>query len=70
MSDFHFSDNLHISAMVQIGKLNTEINLENLANKLDINKNILYIEYGSLVNKGENNKKFSLKKQASREIFL
>ena len=69
MSDFHFSDNLHISAMVQIGKLNTEINLENLANKLDINKNILYIEYGSLVNKGENNKKFSLKKQASRKYF-
>ena len=69
MSNFHFSENLHISAMVQIGRLNTEINLENLANKLDINKNILYIEYGSLVNKGVNNKKFSEKKQASRKYF-
>lgn len=69
MNNFHFSENLHISAMVQIGRLNTEINLENLAKKLDINKNILYIEYGSLVNKGLNNKKFSEKKQASRKYF-
>ena len=69
MSESHFSKNLHISAMVQIGELNTKINLENLAHNLDINKNIYYIEYGSQINKGINNKKFSKKKSESRKYF-
>ena len=59
MSDF--SENLHISAMVQIGKLNTKIDLSNLAKSLETNDNILYIEHGSHINKGVNNKKFSKK---------
>ena len=69
MSESHFSKNLHISAMVQIGELNTKINLENLAHNLDINKNIYYIEYGSQINKGINTKKFSKKKSESRKYF-
>ncbi len=69
MDNLHFSENLHISAMVQIGRLNTEINLENLASKLDINKNILYVEYGPLINKGENDKKLSKKKQENKKYF-
>jgi len=69
MDNFHFSDNLHVSAMVQLGRLNKEINLEKLATNLDVNKNILYIEYGSLINKGINNKKFSEKKKACKKYF-
>ena len=56
MNDTHFSENLHISTMVQIGELNTKIILKSLAENLNINDNILYIEYGSEINKGENNK--------------
>ena len=48
---------LHVSVMVQIGKLTTNINLLELANKLSINNTILYIEYGSLIKKGINPKK-------------
>ena len=65
----HFSENLHISAMVQIGKLNTKIDLSNLAKSLETNDNILYIEHGSHINKGVNNKKFSKKKRESRKYF-
>jgi|TARA_B110000285_G_scaffold79049_1_gene91115 TATA-box binding protein (TBP) (component of TFIID and TFIIIB) len=67
MSDF--SENLHISAMVQIGKLNTKIELAKLAEVLETNDNILYIEHGSHVSKGINNKKFSKKKAESRKYF-
>ena len=69
MSETHFSENLHISTMVQIGKLNTNIILKTLAEKLDINNNILYIEYGSEINKGYNNKKISDKKRAIKKYF-
>jgi len=65
----HFSENLHISAMVQIGKLNTKIDLANLAKVLETNDNILYIEHGSHINKGVNNKKFSKKKSDNRKYF-
>ena len=65
----HFSENLHISAMVQIGKLNTKIDLANLSKTLEINENFLYIEHGSHVNKGVNNKKFSKKKRENRKYF-
>ena len=57
MSNTHFSKNLHISTMVQIGTLNTQIVLKSLAESLNINHNILYIEYGSEINKGHNDKK-------------
>jgi len=69
MSETHFSENLHISTMVQIGKLNTNIILKTLAENLDINNNILYIEYGSEINKGTNNKKISDKKRAIKKYF-
>lgn len=69
MDNLHFSEDLHISAMVQIGRFNTEINLEKLASKLEINKNILYIEYGPLINKGENNKRLSKKKKENKKYF-
>ena len=47
MNDTRFSTDLHISTMVQIGELNTKIILKSLAENLNINQNILYIEYGS-----------------------
>lgn len=69
MSDLLFSDNLHISAMVQLGKLNTKIDLSNLSKALETNVNILYIEHGSQISKGVNNKKFSKKKSENRKYF-
>jgi len=69
MSETHFSENLHVSAMVQIGKLNSEIHLENLAQNINTNDNILYIEHGSQINKGINNKKFSKKRLENRKYF-
>ena len=69
MNDIHFSENLHISTMVQIGTLNTQIFLKSLAENLNINENILYIEYGSEINKGHNDKKLSKKKLESKKYF-
>jgi len=69
MSDSHFSENLHISTMVQIGKLNTKIILKSLGESLNINENILYVEYGSEINKGLNDKKLSKKKLDSKKYF-
>jgi len=69
MNNSHFSENLHISTMVQIGKLNTQIILKSLAESLNTNDNILYIEYGSEINKGFNDKKLSKKKLESKKYF-
>ena len=69
MDNSHFSENLHISTMVQIGKLNTQIILKSLAARLNTNDNILYIEYGSEINKGFNDKKLSKKKLESKKYF-
>jgi TATA-box binding protein (TBP) (component of TFIID and TFIIIB) len=69
MSESLFSENLHISTMVQICKLNTKIELKPLAENLNINDNILYIEHGSTINKGINNKKISKKKSENRNYF-
>lgn len=68
MDNFTFSNDLHVSTMVQIGKLNTNIDLLNLANALEINKNIMYIEYGDKVSKGNNGKKIS-KSSKPRKYF-
>lgn len=57
MDNLAFSKDLHVSAMVQIGKLNTNIDLLNAANALNLNNNILFIEYGDHVSKGDNGKK-------------
>jgi TATA-box binding protein (TBP) (component of TFIID and TFIIIB) len=43
--------------MVQIAKINSEIKLKELALSLNINDNIKYIEFSSLVQKGEKNTK-------------
>ena len=69
MTDIHFSTDLHISTMVQIGELNTKIILKSLAENLNINQNILYIEYGSEINKGLNDKKLSKKKLETKKYF-
>ena len=69
MDNSHFSENLHISTMVQIGTLNTKIVLKLLAESLNTNDKILYIEYGSEINKGINDKKLSKKKLESKKYF-
>lgn len=61
--------NLHVSAMVQIGRLTTNIHLENLATGLPISDNILYIEYGSKINKGINPKHVPKKKKLKKNFF-
>ena len=48
--------------MVQISKLQTNINLYELARSLEINSNLLYIEYGSEITKGSNTKNKPRKK--------
>ena len=53
MEDLNIS-NLHVSTMVQISRVTTNINLSELANHLSINDNILYIEHASIINKGVN----------------
>lgn len=68
MDNCSFSNDLHVSTMVQIGKLNANIDLLNLANSLNENKNILYIEYGDHVSKGDNGKK-PAKKDKPRKYF-
>lgn len=68
MNTLTFSDDLHISTMVQIGKLNTNINLLNLGNLLKINHNILYVEYGDHVSNGDDGKKPS-KTNKTRKYF-
>jgi len=55
MEDLKIS-NLHVSTMVQISRVTTNINLSELANHLSINDNILYIEHASIINKGINPK--------------
>ena len=56
--------------MVQIGTLNTQIVLKSLAESLNINPNILYIEYGSEINKGLNDKKLSKKNLKLKNTFI
>ena len=52
-----------VSAIVQIGKISSDIILEELAKGLTLNENILYIEYGSTIAKGDRNKKETKKKR-------
>ena len=62
------TSDLHISTMVQIGQISSLINLKNLATHLNINDNILYIEYGSEISKGDSLKK-KPKKQKQVKYF-
>ena len=61
---------LHVSAIVQIGKLTTNINLYELANNLCINDNISYIEHGSEITKGYNPKNKPKKKLKKSKKFF
>ncbi len=71
MEDFNIN-NLHVSTMVQLSKITTNINLYELANHLSINNNILYIEHGSIINKGINPKNKPKKNKIStkKKSFL
>ena len=57
------TSDLHVSAIVQIGKISCNINLLELATNLHINDKVLYIEYGSHITKGDKLKKLSKKKR-------
>jgi len=67
--------NLHISTMVQIGQMKTNINLSELSNNLSINDTIKYIEHGSQISKGEkyiqNNgkRKSTVEKKQKKNFF-
>ena len=63
------TSDLHVSAIVQIGKLSSNINLQGLANHLIINNNILYIEFGSSIKKGDNLKKEKKKKKEKKYFY-
>ena len=68
MNSLKTSD-LHVSAIVQIGKLSSNINLQELASHLIINNNILYIEFGSNIKKGDNLKKEKKKKKEKKYFY-
>ena len=57
------SNDLHVSAMVQISKLSSNINLLELATNLCISDKISYIEHGSEIMKGFNPKNKPKKKK-------
>ena len=63
------TSDLHVSAIVQIGKLSSDINLQELASHLIINNNILYIEFGSNIKKGDNLKKEKKKKKEKKYFY-
>jgi len=63
------TSDLHVSAIVQIGKLSSDINLQELASHLIINNNILYIEFGSSIKKGDNLKKAKKKKKEKKYFY-
>ena len=61
---------LHVSAIVQISKLTTNINLYELANNLCINDKISYIEHGVEITKGYNPKNKPKKKLKKLKKFF
>lgn len=62
------TSDLHVSAIVQIGKLSCDINLEELVKHLEINNIFLYIERGTF-NKGENGKKIPKKIKVKKYFY-
>jgi len=66
------TSDLHVSAMVQIGKIALHetqllaIDLSELAKNLEINENILFIEHGSHISKGLNPKEKAKKKKSKK----
>ena len=63
------TSDLHVSAIVQIGKISSEINLHELAKYLCINDKVLYIEYGSEISKGDNLKKIKKVKKIKKYFY-
>lgn len=63
-------NDINISTLVQLGNINVNINLQKLAEKLEINEYIKYIQYTNLVEKGENNKKAKNKKHFYNQLTI
>jgi TATA-box binding protein (TBP) (component of TFIID and TFIIIB) len=61
--------NLRISTHTATCKLSSEINLSIVAEKLEINTNIIYIEYADMVSKGVNIKTISKKAKDKKKVF-
>lgn len=62
--------NLRISTITATSKINSSINIERMYNILQINDNILYIEYGNEKNKGVSQKHISDKKRTKKKVFF
>tara|TARA_Y100000817_G_scaffold304983_2_gene288587 strand:+ start:767 stop:1537 length:771 start_codon:yes stop_codon:yes gene_type:complete len=69
MNNNLITSDLHVSAIVQIGKISSEINLRELAEYLCINDRVLYIEYGSEISKGDNLKKIKKIKKIKKFFY-
>ncbi len=61
--------NLRISTHTATCKISSEINLEIVAEKLNIDTNIIYIEYADIVEKGVNIKTISKKAKEKKKVF-
>lgn len=61
-------ENLRISTHTATCKINSNIDLILLAEKLELNKNIIYIEHGTNA-KGVNPKQISVKKMNKKKVF-
>ena len=56
---------IRISTMTKVGKLSSSFDLKDLFNKLTINNDITYVEYGDQTPKGSNPKKEKAKRSKS-----
>ena len=61
--------NLRISTHTATCKISSEINLQIVAEKLNIDTNIIYIEYADMVSKGVNIKTISKKAKEKKKVF-
>ena len=57
------NDNLRISTMTQIARIQCPINLQDIYDRLNISENITYIEYADTIPKGEKQKKVNKRKK-------
>ena len=66
-----FPAELHVSTQTQIGRINATIELSELAQALQCNGHILYIEHGDAIRKGSDGKKSARKhkKQKPKKYF-
>tara|TARA_B100000686_G_C16588483_1_gene862015 strand:- start:212 stop:1048 length:837 start_codon:yes stop_codon:yes gene_type:complete len=61
-----FPSELHVSTQTQLGKINATIELSELAKSLNTSSNILYVEYGDDIRKGDNAKKSARKHKKAK----